>query len=164
MKKIILPILLIISLPALSQTLDPEGIFCSSGNHTNDYAQMSWTIGDNQTKMYKTADMVLTQGFLQSRIIVTSVHELSEVNKLNFKLYPNPISDVLYIQKDKNVTEDISIALFSMEGKLLIQKNFSDKTDIEEISFKGLESGIYLLEVLSRKKSFKYTYKLVFQN
>jgi hypothetical protein len=165
MKKLILAIILFSSFHVLAQTLDPEGIFSSSGNHNvSDYAQMSWTLGDNQTRMYKNTDLVLTQGFLQSRIIVTGIPELLDINRMNFKLYPNPVSDILYIQKEKNVPENTSIELFSMDGKLILQKNFKVESDIEEINFAGLENGIYLLEIFSRKNKFKYTYKVVLQN
>jgi len=165
MIKLFMPILLLGMFTATAQTLDPEGIFSSAGNHKVDgYAQISWTLGDNQTRTYKSSEIVLTQGFLQSRINITNVPELSTKTQYKFILYPNPVSDVLFIQKDNKLSESIGMELYSQDGKLILKKSSANEKETEQINFSGLENGIYLLVLFSEQKAFKNVYRIAYQN
>jgi hypothetical protein len=152
-----------------TQTLSPEGIFSSAGNHNIDgYAQISWTLGDVMTtRLNKAPNLILTQGFLQTRMNIkdiTDLPELSKSGKESFKLFPNPVSDILYIRKEKNTKEKIGIELYSMDGKLILNRNFKTESEIDEINFTNLNSGTYFLKVFSIQNKYAYTYKVVYQN
>lgn len=68
----------------------------------------------------------------------------------NFKFYPNPTSNSLYLELENEVIKDIYI--FDLNGKLIIsQKNINN-----QINLSDLQTGTYLIKTDSKNiKSFK---------
>jgi hypothetical protein len=65
----------------------------------------------------------------------------SELIKTNFKVYPNPVNDVLFIQS-AHLTND-TVYLYNALGELVMTKILS-KTN-ESIDISTLSSGVYIL-------------------
>ncbi len=87
---------------------------------------------------------------LSFKSAVTGVDELSLSGTLTMKVYPNPVSDIIYIQ---NAPESIyKLSIYRMTGSLVLttQMNSGDKSI--DVSF--LQSGLYLLNVNGR--TFKF--------
>ncbi len=61
----------------------------------------------------------------------------------NIIAYPNPTTNILFVESDSKIK---SIMVFEMNGKLLKQKNCTNRK--EHISLDNLSPGIYLLRVL----------------
>jgi len=83
----------------------------------------------------------------------TSVEELStiEYGELNFKLFPNPASDVinLDVTGDMDKFENTSVEIFNISGmKLHSERNSTSKNRIDVSSF---ESGQYYLRLSNDK-------------
>ncbi len=76
-------------------------------------------------------------------IVIDVTHEdlaLEEINKIDIKVYPNPVSDFIKIDKCKNI---LSIKIINMNGMLVKSiKNISNKIDVNM-----LMSGEYILEI-----------------
>jgi photosystem II stability/assembly factor-like uncharacterized protein len=70
------------------------------------------------------------------------------VNELNsdiqYKLYPNPVNDILYIEGFEN--KSVNISVFSLDGKLLIQKH---EKGITHLNISDLQSGIYIIKIVN---------------
>ena len=69
----------------------------------------------------------------------------------NFKVYPNPVRSMLFIEvaKGNNI-----ISMYSLQG-LLVKKVFSSSNTIK-IDVNGLPSGIYFVEIVNDKgKEYK---------
>jgi hypothetical protein len=62
----------------------------------------------------------------------------------NFTIYPNPISDYLYINSGVKF-DNISFDIFDISGKIIISKKA--KSTITKIDFQGLPAGMYILEI-----------------
>ena len=71
----------------------------------------------------------------------TAVTDLGSQSAIN--VYPNPASDVVYIDSDKAVD---TVRLFSMNGQLLISKE-GIREKSYQLAVNGLKSGLYLLQV-----------------
>ena len=56
-------------------------------------------------------------------------------------IYPNPVSEILYLQNISS--EDYSIKIYSLQGQLIKFNNFSS----EEINVADLTAGIYFIEI-----------------
>lgn len=77
---------------------------------------------------------------------VTVDLDVKQVEKMDFIIYPNPVSDVLNISHQYL---DVDYAIFSIDGKMI--KN--GKLDENGIYVDELKSGIYLLQLHSDGKS-----------
>ncbi len=64
------------------------------------------------------------------------------------KLYPNPGTDFLYIEKTKPFTSTDTFGIYSVDGKLIkkVVKNISNQNKIH-LDIKDLDSGLYILKV-----------------
>jgi len=77
-----------------------------------------------------------------------------QINQIN--VYPNPTSDVLYIQSSISIEKEILIKLFDVSGKELFFKQFDRllKNNTYEIDMSNLDYGVYYLQI-SNSKMFK---------
>ena len=76
-------------------------------------------------------------------------------NRSVFKVYPNPANDIVTLQAGNGI-EPVSIAVYDLSGKLLIEKNItSDNT----FAVDALPSGLYLLQVKGSNDAV-YNHKL----
>lgn len=71
---------------------------------------------------------------------------LEENQALSFKVYPNPVVDVLHVD---HVYNDVTYKVISIEGKLIK----SGKLNNFEIYTNDLQNGIYLLQLTSEDKT-----------
>ncbi len=67
----------------------------------------------------------------------------------DFKLYPNPVNDRLYIKN--SIKEDVEIEVYSVKGELLINKKFLKDSEIE-INLSDLSEGIYMVHLSTKDK------------
>jgi photosystem II stability/assembly factor-like uncharacterized protein len=74
--------------------------------------------------------------------------------------YPNPVSDQLTIEISNEIKDNLTIRIFSIDGKLLINKRYSGlHQDKLILDLSGLSSGLYLLNC--QGSSVSKSYKLV---
>jgi hypothetical protein len=59
-----------------------------------------------------------------------------------FSIYPNPAKDIITVDLDSKNTSLVSI--FSVDGKLISEKNITQKDNID---IHNLTKGVYLLKV-----------------
>ena len=72
------------------------------------------------------------------------------------KLYPNPVSQTLYL-KIPNNTEESTLTIYDVFGKVVIQKFKMNSSDSVDVSF--MASGLYLVSFQSKELS--KTFKLI---
>ena len=70
------------------------------------------------------------------------------------KVYPNPSSSLLTIEYVLVNENTLTIELFDLNGKALMQKVAEDSTGFETFSVAGLSQGIYLLRFVSDDKVY----------
>ena len=70
------------------------------------------------------------------------------------KVYPNPSSSLLTIEYVLVNEYTLTIELFDLNGKALMQKEAEDSTGFETVSVAGLSQGIYLLRFVSDDKVY----------
>ena len=71
-------------------------------------------------------------------------------------LYPNPVQDVLTIEKGNESIE--SIKVFSLSGELLLH-SYETKNDKIQLNLSGLDKGVYLVRVI--KSNSENIYKII---
>ena len=87
---------------------------------------------------------------LNFKSVVTGVDNLSLTGAGVMKVYPNPVSDVVYIQNAPET--DFTVSIYRMNGVLVLTTKLSSGTKSIDVSY--LSSGLYLLNVNSR--TFKF--------
>ena len=83
---------------------------------------------------------------------------LSTIEKDTINLYPNPASNVIFIQSPK-LTNGCSISLYSVAGKLIVQKEIRKEEKVIAIPVSDLKQGTYLVEV--QDEQFHQVFKVV---
>ena len=90
----------------------------------------------------------------------TGVKLSSLSNKITYNIFPNPSSDFLNIEMSLDKKSEVSIRLFSSEGKLMeqIENNYSAGNDYSKVvNLKKLPAGIYSLLIDIDKVPYKQT-------
>ncbi len=106
-----------------------------------------WTLGVNDNEAIDTG----TLNSWSVEVCSTTQTPLS-VKKFafsQFSVYPNPSKGTINVSLLSNSSEDITIKLYDLMGRLLITqtfKSFSSQFN-KEINFENLASGVYLLKV-----------------
>ncbi|WP_298516933.1 T9SS type A sorting domain-containing protein [uncultured Kordia sp.] len=90
---------------------------------------------------------VITNNFLTEFIEPLSVNELLETQ---IKIYPNPVTDILYIKLDQS--EVMNLQLVDIHGKQTLNK--STEGEQIELNISSLKSGIYFLKLNSDTTQF----------
>ena len=65
-----------------------------------------------------------------------------------FKIYPNPTTDIIYIERIEKINSDFKVELYDLMGRQVDYWNFSDEK--ESINVSGLKEGIYFLKLDSQ--------------
>ncbi len=134
-----------------------EVIAPAGETYKDENAQLSWTLGETLITTAQTDSKILTQGFLQTKLVVTALDQ-PEIPDLNVKVYPNPTSNYVVVHFDENMF-DAHIQLFDIAGKKLkesIVSNNDTQMNITEYS-----EGTYLLKLFDDKFQPIQTFKII---
>ena len=71
-------------------------------------------------------------------------------NLISLSVYPNPVSDKLYIKLDKKSQKELSVTIFNLEGRMLFTQKLTEMKN--EINLSGLKTGVYILKVFNGKE------------
>jgi hypothetical protein len=120
----IITVFIFLSIVAQAQlTLSPAVIAAGGQFYSSDNLAISWTIGEVAVATLRGDNLVLNQGFQQPFGTGTGIKNNGV--KGNIFVYPNPVSDVLYIRFDLEKRGDyvlgytISECSHPMDGKFL---------------------------------------------
>jgi len=142
---------IICSLNCISQ----EVISTSAGYSETSSLSVSWTIGENFTETFSNSEIILTQGFNQSKIIVTDISEIL-FPEFTITAYPNPANEFINIKIESKNTEYFTAEIYNLSGTRLISELMnSDNTCID---IQSLPESNYILRISDshqRIKSFK---------
>ena len=132
-----------------------EVISAQGKSYENSTGSISFTLGEFMNNTFSSADVILTQGFHQSKIVVVGNQPVLQVD-IEILAYPNPAKDYVLLEIEK--FQDFSYVLIDMTGRIIERREVvSTKT---EINFSSLEPSLYVLKVLLNEedvRSFKIT-------
>lgn len=155
-----LTVLSLVALPFLgiAQSITPE-VIASAGNHyDNGTTQLSWTLGEVVIDTYDNGSNILTQGFHQTQLTVTSIEEILSGVRVN--MYPNPTSEYLNIDLGNN-DQDIQLRLFDMGGKLVHQDKIEAFQTNYVLPMNKVATGNYLVQMNSTDGKMSTTHKVM---
>ena len=140
--RILIASFLLVTATAHAQSLDQQVIGSSGLQYVTASASVAFTIGEPLTATLTGQDGIITQGFHQGNITVTSVRE--ELAAAALSVHPNPAVDVL------TVTTSAAGAqwhLHTIDGKAVMQGTLQQGHNSIDVS--ELAQATYMLTVVA---------------
>ncbi len=148
MKNLINCLILLFAFSSLeAQSLSPEVVATAGDTYSSSTVQLDWTLGELMTETI-AGTIVLTQGFHQGNLILTSVEDLAG-NIGTIKVYPNPTTGSISV--DKETIGEIQLVIMDMKGSIVLQENLS--ASFSEIDLSQLPGGLYVLRLSDGKQA-----------
>jgi hypothetical protein len=147
--------LVLLGLGALQAQESPTA---SGGEATGSGGTSSYSIGQIITATDNSASGSVSTGVQQAYeiFLVTGIKETS-IN-LKMSIYPNPTTDYLSLEVEKENLEKLTYQLFDLQGKLIARKNVTEtKTTIRMEEF---SKSTYLLQVIQNNQEVK-SYRII---
>jgi len=149
--------LIFVSLTMNAQTASPSVVASSGGNAQGEGFSISWTLGEMAIETFQNDNLILTQGFHQTDIIVTSIYEAKSFDLL-VNAFPNPVKDQLSVTVQDGAAENIRFGLVDLQGTMLLEgKLVGSETQIDLATFR---SGVYFLTLTVKGEKVK-TFRIV---
>ena len=149
--------LIVIMLFFISFSAFAQEIISSAGHHAEASGiQLDWTIGEPVIETYSNGNDILTQGFHQTKLMVTPVFSIIENNFIN--VFPNPTKELVYIQFNEILDFGVAAELHTLEGKLL--KTFELIDQLTPCDVRSLPNGSYLLKI-SKNNEWIQSFKII---
>jgi hypothetical protein len=154
-----LPFILILIFLFFNKNMVAQKVVAATGmSAINAGFQLSWTVGEPVAGTVAGGNSVLTQGFHQSKLTVTSVIQY-ETNKLELKVFPNPFNCELTIENVKNnPPADVYFILYDIAGKKLVQKQMT--SSVEKLQMGQYAPGSYIMKFYSAGGILRQAFKL----
>jgi hypothetical protein len=149
----------IIAIHLNAQSLAPSTINSTGANVTVGGKFYEYSVGEMCViSTFKVGSTSYTNGVLQpgndkSTIAISNI----ELAKTSFNIYPNPLSDQLFISSLKNETKVNSIIIYDILGKVIYLNNNPEfKGNDFEIDFGNFASSNYVLNINTSDNNFTY--------
>ena len=157
-KSLLVPVLWWTLSCCYGQSLSPEVVAGSGKAFTSTEAQLSWTLGEAVTATFIGGDSaVLTQGFHQTNLIITSVEDLAA--QIELRVYPNPVRDALQVRWEV-LSEALTLELLDIQGRPLQMARPGLQSTSHQLVLSSYPSGTYLLRIRTERQLIK-TYQIL---
>ena len=131
------------------QVTTPTVITNSGGTFSNSSVIMDFSIGELAVQTLQNNE-ILTQGFHQGDLkVTTAIFNLG----IKTKIYPNPTTNFIIVELEKNVNADIKV--YDINGKIVIEDKLNDENQ-KQLDFSFLKQGNYLLNINIADKQSVY--------
>jgi hypothetical protein len=130
---------------AVAQSLDQQVIGSSGRQYVTASARVAFTIGEPLTATLTGQDGIITQGFHQGTITVTSVRD--ELPAAALSVHPNPAVDRLMVTSS---AEGAQWHLHTLDGKAVMHGTLQQGRN--EIDVTRLAQATYMLTVVARDR------------
>lgn len=140
----------------LTLLINAQTVISNQGeSYDNGTNSIDFTIGEPIIETNSNGSNTVTQGFHQTKLIVTEIDNL-DVNLL-IKAYPNPSTGVVFIEIKE--FRNLQYSIFDAIGKLVINGQFTNETT--EINLTSKPTGQYLLVITNSEQKKLKTYQLI---
>lgn len=88
--------------------------------------------------------------------LTTSTIEVEIGNEEGIKLYPSPVSNVLFLEVGETKGSISGFEVLNMAGQIVVQQSVSPNAGIVEINMSALDAGLYTIHLRGERQSFSY--------
>jgi hypothetical protein len=159
MKKIILPVLLFMTFQMMStaQSLSPEVLASTGDYNVKTEATLSWTLGELAVQTYSSGTAMLSQGFQQTSLGLSTARFLD--NSVIIKLSPNPAREILLVSFDRDVSLPVLAEIWDGQGRLVHKQSFHSVQN--QVNVYDYMQGAYLLMLQDPKGKYMGSIKFL---
>ena len=137
-----------------------QEIISSAGkSQVNSDYEVSWTVGEPVINTFSSENYKLTQGFHQSKLVITALEEIDDLENL-VKVFPNPTNNFAVVKLNQ-IPDNLSYKLMDLSGKSLKSEIINS---IEtHVNLTNYTKGTYLLKILNKNGQPLQTFKIIKQ-
>lgn len=158
--KSLLFILLTMLIAKLSPSIQAQEVIASSGNYfQNENGTISWTLGEPVIETYSSADIILTQGFQQPVLMVSTFVEGPDLD-FHLTAFPNPTSAHVNISTDALQGESLMYRVYDVQGRFISSNRLVGTQT--RVAFDDFQPGTYFIRITRDEKPVK-TFKIIKQ-
>jgi hypothetical protein len=96
---------------------------------------------------------------LNDLIIVDNCIGIKEVTSPGFRLYPNPATEIIYIEPSAIANKITEVTIADLQGRILLQQNFGGSDSVYSVPVSQLAPGMYV--VVTRSNAWSGSSKLM---
>ncbi len=90
--------------------------------------------------------VVLNGEVVKEQVVIEPANGIEDVeNMLGVSIYPNPAKDFVQINIEDAITNELSLQVYDMLGKLIESQTITEQTT--QLNIKNLEKGVYILKI-----------------
>lgn len=135
----------------------PSVIGTAGGTHTGGKISLDWTLGEGFVEINRNVDHWYTEGFHQPQLVARQLS--SSTRGYEFKIFPNPASELLNIFITAEVEETLNLKLMDVTGRIIFNQVVAPRTPAVQMILKHIPEGMYMLSIVNpggyRIHSFK---------
>lgn len=155
MKRLFVLILTTISLSTFAQDI-PLWVVASAGaNSTSSSISVDWTLGETAVTLLESDGYLLTQGFHQADLFLTSIDDNINISSLDVTIFPNPVRGTfnLVINSDIDNQTETTIEVVDITGRLTMTKKVNIHPNQPcSVDVQSLNAGVYLVRVINSSR------------
>lgn len=141
-----------------AQSVTPEVISSAGDYFANTNGSVSWTLGEPMGETYVSSNNFLTQGFQQPWDFGTVINGNQPVNA---EVYPNPTTDVVFLQFSNESSGLYIIEIFNPLGQLLKSTAFTATASARtSVSLHDYSDGVYFITVRKNDGTETSTFRI----
>ncbi len=149
MKLILTSVLAIFFIASVSgQEIKQQVISSAGGYDVSGDISLSWTLGELVISTVESSggDLILTQGFQQSKLEVTAIEENPDLG-VAVTIYPNPTSEILNIKFVLPLEGETLMQLAAPDGSIVLIEEVPSGVLIKQINMQAYPAGTYFLRI-----------------
>lgn len=161
MKNLLFTILFIIAFGACApaQNIGPAAFNAGGGSKAIQGNTYEYAIGSPfNGKTYNASNLVVTPGVLQPYFDNGTGISGMPLSASDITIFPNPASDLLFVQPDFNTPGKLRYVLFDVTGRVISKNEYtlSQGNERQKISMQAFAAGNYVLLIQWRQKDKIY--------
>ena len=80
------------------------------------------------------------------------------------RLYPNPTSNILYVEYSGLDVNDTSIKLYTIQGQVIRDIQLNPNNPLLEINLDGLSDGVYMVKIINGNGRILKTDRIIYKS
>lgn len=153
-------LLLLTPLLSTSQSVTPQVVSTAGTEFYSSDVHLTWTLGESFSTTLKSESLMITQGFHQTWLLVTSMDDVEVSESVEISVYPNPTAQILHI-KWAGFQADVEALLVDVNGKVLHSQRLRWEGGTSSIDMTGLATATYFLRLSAMTERLDRTFRIV---
>ncbi|MBK9329798.1 MAG: T9SS type A sorting domain-containing protein [Sphingobacteriales bacterium] len=145
-----------------AQNIKSSAVTTSGATMNQSNAKLSFTVGEIVVKTITDGNNSIGQGFINSSTsnVITAIKE-PDLSKLQMKVYPNPSSDLIYVDISDSKVSDIQLSVYDITGKQISNAIYIAGNNHIGVNTQSWQKGEYIITIRDTHGDQLGSYKIV---